>query len=52
MPGEGGCRRQHDQKSHCRVREGAQSLPGSIWGSFSTRVGHIAASPGGTLQVC
>lgn len=37
-PGEGGCRRQHDQESLCRVREGVQSLPGSIWGPFSTQV--------------
>lgn len=23
---------------HCRVREGVQRLPGSIWGPFSTQV--------------
>lgn len=42
-----------------RGKGGAQNLPGSVWGSFSTQVGHIAASPGGrrwpfpnTLCVC
>lgn len=40
VPGEGGCRRQQDQKPFCRLKEGVQSLPDSFWRTGSIRAGY------------
>lgn len=42
VPGEGGCRRQPEQKSLCNGKGGRWSLLGSIWRACSTQAGHVA----------
>lgn len=44
VPGEGGCRRQQDQKPFRGVKEGVQSLPDSFWRTGSIRPGYSCVS--------